>query len=307
MKKWLCIPLCILFAFMFYCTSKVNSSEPENKTFELYFASDNLTFGSALAPEKHALSSGQDKTNRLIRLLLLGPESPDLLPIFPKGTTLLSKTLEDHVLTLNFSKEYGDLTGAELTLANGAVVLTMTQLEPVDHVIILSAGEPVRPASTTQPLSAEDFDLSSMSADPIHLKIPLVFLSADGNDIVTEIRSLQLSASHQTSRIQAVLTALCGGPERKDAAAYLPPSSDGVTVRVKNDTCLLTLDREWMQALIDKEGNATLAAWALTASITALDGINQVSYWDGNAEISSLSAQSITALQHSNEKSTGFQ
>lgn len=48
-----------------------------------------------------------------------------------------------------------------------------------------------------------------------------------------------------------------------------------------------------MQALLDEDGKANLAAWALSASLTELDGVNQVSYWNHGTEIPGLSAGEI--------------
>ena len=151
------------------------------------------------------LDSEKDVVNQLVHALLSKPKRSELTSPFPKGTTLLSARLKDGVLTLNFSKEYGDLTGAKRTLANGAVVLTMTQLKQVDSVVILAVGESVLPGKSEEPLTAEDFDLSGMSADPIPLKTTLYFPSEDGTQVLHETRTLQAATTNQTSAIQAVL------------------------------------------------------------------------------------------------------
>ena len=135
--------------------------------------------------------------------------------------------------------------------------------------------------------------LSGMSADPIPLKTTLYFPSEDGTKVLHETRTLEASTAHQTGSIQAVLDALCAGSERKGAAAYLPATTDGVSIRLEKKVCLLSLPDQWMQALLDEDGKANLAAWALSASLTELDGVNQVSYWNHGTEIPGLSAGEI--------------
>lgn len=297
MKKWLfCIPLGVLLLLAIYGASQFKSTPIGQKEYNLYFLSDSYASGSALDTESYTLDSGKEVVKQLVHALLSKPERSDLTSPFPKGTTLLSHKLKDKVLTLNFSKEYGDLTGAKRTLANGAVVLTMTQLKQVKSVVILSAGESVLTGKSEEPLTAEDFDLSGMSADPIALTVTLYFPSEDGAHVLHETRTLQVSTAHQTSPIQAVLNALCAGSERTDAAAYLPATSDGVSIRLEKKTCLLSLPDQWMQALLDEDGKANLAAWALSASLTGLDGVNQVSYWNHGTEIPGLLAKEIAKV-----------
>lgn len=299
MKKWICIPLCLVLILAIYGATQGKPAHSTKQNYALYFASSNLSDNSALDTETRVFSSDEDISNQLIQALLDGPTRSDLTSVFPKGTTLLSQSQEKGILTLNFSKEYSDLTGAKLTLANGAVVLTMTQLKTVDSVRLLSAGEPVLPGTTVQALSADDFDLSGMSADPILLKTVLYFPSKDGKRVIEETRALQTSASQGAGEIQAVLNALCAGPEHKNAVSYLPSSAEDVTIRLKKNTCLLTLPDQWLRALLDEEGTATLAAWALSASLTELDNVEQVSYWDNGAEIPALSAEKIAQLYDS--------
>lgn len=294
MKKWLlCIPLGVLLLLAIYGASQLKSTPTDQQNYDLYFLSDSYASGSALDTESYTLDGEKEVIKQLVHALLSKPERVDLTTPFPKGTTLLSHKLKDKVLTLNFSKEYGDLTGAKRTLANGAVVLTMTQLKQVDSVVILAAGESVQPGKSEEPLTAEDFDLSGMSADPISLKTTLYFPSEDGTKVLHETRTLEASTAHQTGSIQAVLNALCAGSERKGAAAYLPATTDGVSIRLEKKVCLLSLPDQWMQALLDEDGKANLAAWALSASLTELDGVNQVSYWNHGTEIPGLSAGEI--------------
>lgn len=296
MKKWLCIPLGLLILLAIYGVNQIPSTSAAQQTYQLYYLSDSHSSGSALATEPYSCDGTDEPTSELLRALLRAPTSPDLTSPFPKGTALLSEEQKDGVLTLNFSKEYGDLTGVQLTLANGAVVLTMTQLQQVSGVVILSAGESVLPRQTQQLLTAKDFDLSGMSADPISFKATLFFPSEDGSTVLQESRTLQASTTTQTGTIQAVLNALCAGSDRTGAAAYLPATTDGVSVELEKKVCRLTLPDQWAQALLDENGNANLAAWALSASLTELEEVDQVRFYHHGTSISGLSEEKIKAV-----------
>ena len=136
---------------------------------------------------------------------------------------------------MNFSNEYSDLTGADLTLANAAVVMTLTQLEEVEGVVILSAGEPFLADSTVH-LTAENFDLSGRSSDPVTIKLSLYFLSENGTDVISESREIQASDDSVSAAAQAVLDTLCAGPTTKGLRSFLPNSTDGISFKIKKKT-----------------------------------------------------------------------
>ena len=138
MKKWICLPLCALLLVALFCASQAKTTQAEENTIRVYFVSNSLRSSSVLAWESRVLDPNQDSIQQLVSWLLAGPNHPDHEAILPSGVTLISKHLADSTLTLNFSSEYSDLTGADLTVANGSVVATMTQLEEVDGVVILS-------------------------------------------------------------------------------------------------------------------------------------------------------------------------
>ena len=76
----------------------------------------------------------------LVNALLAGPTQDGLVSPFPQGLSLQSWELEDGLLTLNFSEQYGGLADISLTLADYCLVLTLSQVEGVDTVQIQSAG-----------------------------------------------------------------------------------------------------------------------------------------------------------------------
>ena len=57
--------------------------------------------------------------------------------------SLRSWGLEEGVLVLNLSEQYGGLTDISLTVADYCIVLTMSQLDGVEAVEINVAGQPV--------------------------------------------------------------------------------------------------------------------------------------------------------------------
>ena len=69
------------------------------------------------------------------------PRGENLTSALPEGVSLRSWTLNNGLLTVDFSSTYGTLSGIDLTLADYSVVLTLTQLEEVETVMITVGGE----------------------------------------------------------------------------------------------------------------------------------------------------------------------
>ena len=73
--------------------------------------------------------------------LLSGPTEEELNSLLAECPCRLG--LEEGVLVLNLSEQYGGLTDISLTVADYCIVLTMGQLDGVEAVEINVAGQPV--------------------------------------------------------------------------------------------------------------------------------------------------------------------
>ena len=95
------------------------------------------------------------------------PRSGHPLPALPGsgGLTLQGWSLEDGLLTLSLSEQYGGLADVSLTLADYCLVLTLSQVDGVDAVQIQSAGHTYHSRSH-QTMQAEEaiLDQEALSA-----------------------------------------------------------------------------------------------------------------------------------------------
>lgn len=138
------------------CAGRREAEERKPGECTLWFtAAHGSPESAALGSEVRTLASGDDP----LALLFRGPESVELTTPFPAGTTLRSGRSEDGTAYVDLSEAYGGLSGAELTLADACIVLTLCQFDEVDRVYITVEGEP-RPYRD-QVLSPEDFLLDN--------------------------------------------------------------------------------------------------------------------------------------------------
>ncbi|MDD6746267.1 MAG: GerMN domain-containing protein [Bacteroidales bacterium] len=147
-RKWmlLFLALCVLTAGLAGCGGRAPEKQGE---YVLYFAAGSgEKHGPALRTENYTGSlSGEGGTvptpAELVRALLAGPAAEDLRSPFPKGITMNRCEFDpDHPghLKVSLSERYGELTDISLTLADYAIVLTLSQLENVESVEIISGG-----------------------------------------------------------------------------------------------------------------------------------------------------------------------
>lgn len=83
----------------------------------------------------------QNPYKKLIELLLSGPQSTNLINIFPENTKILDAKLENNCVILNFSEEFLNFKddGQKFNMIN-CVLNTLKQLNEVNSVKILVGG-----------------------------------------------------------------------------------------------------------------------------------------------------------------------
>ena len=156
-----------LLALLLLCTActPTPAEEPAEGAYILYFVSaENRSDGAALATESRALPPEAEEAQGLLELLLSGPTGATLRSPFPAGTALRGVWVEEGVAYVDLSEGYGGLSGVDLTLADGCLVLTLCQLEGVDAVYLTVEGRP-RPFRD-QVFTPGDFLMGNALPDP---------------------------------------------------------------------------------------------------------------------------------------------
>lgn len=120
------------------------SGEAEEKGPSLWFcASQEEDHGPALAPQPY---NGELQPEALINALLSGPAQEGLYSPFPRGVALRQCQWDEArpgILMVDLSEQYGALADVSLSLADYAIVLTLSQVEGVEGVEITTGGRRV--------------------------------------------------------------------------------------------------------------------------------------------------------------------
>lgn len=147
--------ICLLLALLLTLGLTGCLEQEQGTAYAVYYLNRAEGEENALASEKHTLPQDTQPVEGLLNLLLTEPQSEDLTKAIPDGVRVRKWSIHNGLLTVDFSSAYASLSGIDLTLADYSVVLTLTQLEEVDTVMITADGEMLA-YRDHQRLTAED-------------------------------------------------------------------------------------------------------------------------------------------------------
>ena len=210
----------------------------------------------------------------LMKALLDGPESANLISPFPAGVKLLDIRFdtENATVHVNLSEQYGSLSGFDLTLADYCIVMTLCQIPGVETVRILMEGETI-PYRGRQDMKKSDLLLCGIEEEPDSYLAVLYFPDRDNLGLRVEYRQMERSNSRPT---ELVMTELLRGPARNDARAVLPVGTQILGLTVSGTTCQIDLSSEFVDNAPQNEAGATMTLYALVNTLCTLGGISQV-------------------------------
>ena len=131
-----------------------NRKEIELKNKDIEYTYNNITDTIYLIDKNDYVSrtniascncSDIDKAKDLIDGLTIGGKKSNIIPngfrsIIPPDTSILDITLEDKVLTIDFSKEFLDVSEVEEEKMIESIIYTLTSIKGIDKIIIKVEG-----------------------------------------------------------------------------------------------------------------------------------------------------------------------
>jgi len=132
--------LCAALALLLFLTACGTQKQAEEGPF-LWFCTGEDSHGPALAPQPY---HGELTPEALLSALLAGPTQEGLTSPFPRGVTLRRCQWDGErpgVLLVDLSEQYGALSDISLSLADYAIVLTLSQAQGVEGVEITAGGK----------------------------------------------------------------------------------------------------------------------------------------------------------------------
>ena len=133
------LPLVLALLLCGGCAQRTETGIEENKKYIYYLNSD----ANALYPVEHSDSaeSTDDLIGEYTDAFLKVPQDIDAALPLGEKVELFGYELKDRILTFHFDSNYQQMKTVQRTLCNAALTKTMTQIDGVDFIIILSGEQ----------------------------------------------------------------------------------------------------------------------------------------------------------------------
>lgn len=256
--------------------------EPARTAYELYFQEADLTFSAgdgAFRTETVYLYDERTETSQqlaeaLMEALLKGPADETLKSTLPSGTTLLSLELAGDRAKVDLSASYASLSGVALTLADGAIALTLAQIPEISSVQITAQGRELA-YRERQVLNIREVLLTPEEDVISTVEARLYYLDQEGR--LTAAEQI-LDLYEGDTQVSAVARALEDKPEGQDG--LLPPLPEGFQVKsawLEEATCYVNLSSALL-AVLEEDGTVQTALQALERSLRSLEAVEEVRF-----------------------------
>ena len=281
MKRWMILLLCAAMLLAAGCAHLTAEQQPEEAAYSLYFREADLSAaasGDALRAEVVSLPDVDERdpqamAEALMRRLMEGPADATLKGTIPTGTQLLSVEVDRGVAVVDLSAAYGALSGVNLTLADYAITLTLSQLPEIFSVRITVRGQDLA-YRNKQVFEARDVLLSPKGDVVSTVPVVLYFQNEEGT-LLGERRTLDLYEGD--TQVSAVVRALEGGPELDGLISVMP---EGFRVRsawLEEHTCYVNLSSAQLKNMERLTGLPN-ALSALQFSLCSLENVQEVRF-----------------------------
>lgn len=209
----------------------------------------------------------------LMEALLRGPQSEELYSPFPSGVSLRFVIVDGETVWVDFSEEYGELSGINLTLADYCIALTLCQLPEIENVKITVAGETVHNRNR-QTLREGDVLLSGIEEEPDTFLAALYFPDSSAKALTVEYR--QVVRAEDQDAVDVVMAELLRGPMEGAGSRSLPPGTRARSISVRDGICYVDLSKEFVINAPQTTEEAGLMLYALVNTLCVRSGVSQV-------------------------------
>lgn len=255
------------------CTKK-----KADNTVEVFCLNMDVT---SSVPESYVLRSKNSDVDKQVDELLGRlqdkPEDSGLRKAIPDEVVVRGHEEKNYNCTVDFSKEYYDLTAAQEVLLRASVVRTLTQLDSISYVTFTVNSIPL--------VDSDDEIVGSMGADDfvenpgeqintsVKETLTLYFADKDGTGLEKQTRVIHYSSNIALEKL--VVEQLIEGPKGSKLKATLPGTTKLINVSVADRICYLNFDSSFRNT-IDNNLTEDVVLYSIVNSLTSLHTVDKV-------------------------------
>lgn len=274
MKRTLTVLTAVLLALS-VCACAPEPDAADDSGYVLWFPvrrSSSRTDSAAVYQEAWGRESTPSAYG-LVDALLKGPQDAELYSPFPAGVTIRFLVSEGETIWVDFSEQYRELSGFELTLADYCVALTLCQLPEVETVRITVEGDTIHDRNRAN-LREGDVLLSGIEEEPDTFLAALYFPDSSGRVLNVEYR--QVVRTNGQDAVTLVMNELLLGPAESASSRSLPEGTRVRFLSIRDRVCYVDLSREFVTNAPKAPEEAGLTLYALVNTLCVRSGVSQV-------------------------------
>jgi germination protein M len=257
------------------CSNDGNADNPKIK--QVYYVNKAET---GIVSQDYEIQSDITDTDAVINELLTQLETiPSKLeyeaPISGE-VSLISYTINEGLLTLNFEKRYNNLSTTKEILVRASLVRTFTQLDEVTSVAFLVDGLPLSDSkgNVIGTMTADTFIYNAGNEINTYEKVELMlyFANEDGTALQPVYREVVYNSNISMERL--AVEQLLKGPNTDIAFATLNPDAKLNSITVRDGVCYVDFDTSFLT----QPNNVTseVAIYSLVNTLVNITEVNKV-------------------------------
>lgn len=216
-------------------------------------------------------------------------------PVIPNGISISSCTVEDDIIHIDLSGDYGSLSSSVKLLLTAGLTKTFEQINGIEGVNITIKKQPLLDTEGKELgiLSDDEFVIHSGDEINTYSKMQMTLYFPDGSGtIVPETRTVYYKSSVPTE--QLVMQELIKGPYEAGHQSLFASNANFLNVNIQKEICYVNFDESISQALSGYDVNKALQA--IVRSMSSVCGIDKVQFsvnGDTAVEINGVSINKI--------------
>ncbi len=275
MRKKLFAGLFFLFTVMLTACEDERQAD-DGKYYEIYYVNADET----KILNREYVTETQDNKDLLEEMLVqlsTQPEKREYTAPLANGFEVVSYTLDNGLLTMNFDEHYRNIKGTKEVLVRAAIVRTLVQLPEVERVSFTVQGEQLVDSNGVAigTMSSDTFIENAGNEINAYEKANLnLYFANESGDMLVEEHQRNVVYNSNISLEKLVVEKLLEGPQTEGVYPTINPATKIVSVTVKDGICYVNLSEDFLSQPYNVTSDVTL--YSITNSLVELPNVNRV-------------------------------
>ncbi|MFV0314109.1 MAG: GerMN domain-containing protein [Anaerotignum sp.] len=213
--------------------------------------------------------------------LRVGAKADGMSSTIPETLEVKDITIENRIVTIDFSSGYYVLSSKEEVICRSSVVWSLTSLGFVDSVVFTVEGSPLY-SNDGALLGAMNranvlIDPSVSATTTEYTILKLYFANSDATDLVVEERVVEVDTNQP--RETTILQQLIEGPKEAGHYPTIPPETKIMDITTTNDgVCYVNLSQEFVTKHGGGSTSELLTIYSIVNSLSELETVDKVQF-----------------------------